>query len=161
MSLYIDQQTGRIIFSNSDGTPTFDSARRNLLVTDFVQKSFTVSPVNNVDNASAYLRTQTIVLSTVHALATVVMGTHEAGGKVRSIGGTRIVSLSSDNMDPTGAYRIYLTGERYLCNGVWYHFEVSSGQLRVVINYRFCAGAQTPFGGETVKVCAWVGTFDY
>lgn len=161
MSLYVDQPTGRIIFKSADGRSTFDSARKNLLVTNAIETQFTVAAVNNVDKLDPVLRTETKVLATVHQLASVVVGTHEAGGRVRSIGGTRIVFLSSDNLDPTGGYVIYLTGDQYTCNGVWYHFEVSSGQLRVVINYRFCAGSETVFPGETVRVKAWVGTFDY
>lgn len=161
MSIVVDANTNRVQFKSSDGSATFDSADRNLLITNFVKASFTVDAVNNLQSADPVLRTQTKPLGTVHPLARVVMGTQESGGKVRSIGGTRIVFLGGETIDPTPRYAQYLTGVEVIADAIWYHYEIVSSQLRVVINYRFCAGAAETFAGETVRICAWVGTFDY
>lgn len=162
MSINVDANTNRVQFKSSDGANTFDSADNNLLITNFVKTSFTIDRINNLQSADPILRTQTKVLSaSLHPLARVVMGTQESNGRVWSIGGTRIVFTGYETLDPTPRYAQYLTGVGVIADAIWYYYEVTGGQLRVVINYRFCAGAAQTFAGETVRICAWVGTFDY
>lgn len=152
----------RFKFVGSGGAVTFDTDWKNLLVSDTIVNTFNIDAVDNSGSSSPHLRTQYIDLGAVHSLAKVFFGTCRVGGSTtKALGGTHIEWTEIDNLRSDGPYAIYLTGPALLANAVWWHLEISASRLRAVVNYRFCAGARTPFPGVAVKVFAFVGTFDY
>ena len=161
MTIDVNAQTGRVIFKRGGTQPTWDSNDRNMLVTTVINTSYTIDAVNTFGSLDSVERTQTKTLGAVHPLANVFMGSHIVAGDVMTLGGTHRVFSGLENMDPTGFYRTYLTGEQRLASCIWVNYKIEGGFFKVVINYLFPADAVSAFPGTTVKVLVWALTFDY
>lgn len=141
------------------GNPTrWSSADKNLLRTNFISSSF---KINNKNPASAQIiQTETTNLGAVAANASVIMGEFIVGGRVYSIGGTRIHYIARLRMSNAASYTTNATGLSLPAVGVWYWLEIVGGNLIAYVEYRFPAGAPA-FVGTTVQVRAIVGGFEF
>lgn len=160
MSIDVTASPSRVKLSGPGGV-TWDSDWQNLLITNSIKTSFVVDGVNNSNSVSPHIVTQTNNLGAVHANANICFGIHKHHGRSYSIGGTHVIFSMQEPMSPTGDYWYYTTGDYQVADVIWYYFRITSGQLQVVVNYTFPAGAQWTFPTTTVDVYAFAGTFDY
>ena len=155
----IEWEAGRVRLLRGD-VATFDSDKRNMLITDFVTASFALAPIPT--QKQAWVKNTVVVdLGAISPYANIVMGMQERSGIVEPIGGTTVAAFLREHMDPTSAYRTYTTGDIRQATCVWYYFEAVGGRLKVTINYRAPIGTTQLYPGETVKVSALCGTFDF
>lgn len=161
MSIDVNAQTGRVIFKRGGTQPTWDSADRNMLVTNQISATYTIDAINTFGSLDPVDRSETITLGAVHPLTDVFFGVHKINGNMMTLGGTHMAFSAVENMDPTGLYQTYPTGGVKPASCIWLNYKIEGGFLKVVIHYLMPADAGTPYPGSTVTVWAWALTYDY
>jgi len=155
----VDVTGPRVLLIRADGTTTFNSDDKHMLLPTFLAGSFTVDAVDAYNTGSRVFE-KAIDLGACHPNANFVTGFQLLAGRVRPIGGTTFALCAAEYVNPK-SYQTRVTGVYKFSTAIFYHYECISGRLVVRIFYRFPGGSEIPFKGATIRYWAFCGTFDY